>query len=392
MGTTSSPVAIAGGGIGGIATALALAEHGIASTVYERRAEFPEEGAGIQIGPNGTRILQHLGVAGALAEVAATPGVLSVREARSGRELAHLPLGSWIAQRHGSPYWTTHRKDLHRALRQRAEAEPRIELRTGVEIASFTGDGETVRAVTADGEVVSTGVLVCADGLWSGLRGSIDPAVRPEPDGKAAFRSVIPAVDLPSELTPNAVHIWLAPRSHIVHYPVNAGRDIALVVITDDERSSRDWDRSASASTVLEKVSALARPVRDLVAKAHDWRCWSLHTMPQPARWSSRRAVLLGDAAHPVLPFLAQGAVMALEDAVTLASSLSRRPGDVESALATYESARRQRVQRVADASRRNGRIYHMSGATALARNTTMRLAPPARVMAGFDWLYGWRL
>lgn len=385
-------VAIAGGGIGGMATALALASHGIASEVYERREAFPEEGAGIQIGPNGTRILQRLGVAEFLQAHAATPDGLSVRDGKTGRELTRLPLGTWIAERHGAPYWTAHRRDLHVALRARAETNPLIDLRTGIEIASFVTEPDGITATGTRGETPKASALVCADGLWSNLRNKIAPGASPRPAGKVAYRCVIPAGDLAPEFAPNAVHIWLAPGAHVVHYPVNAGRDIALVVIADDTMRERGWDTSASAATVREKVRDYAPPLQTLVAAANDWRCWSLYRMPPLERWSNGRATLLGDAAHPVLPFLAQGAVLALEDAVTLAAALADRRSDVEASLHNYEQARRPRARRVVEASQRNGRIYHMAGAAALARNTTMRLAPPARVMAGFDWLYGWRL
>lgn len=392
MSTTAFRVAIAGGGIGGIATALALAGHGIASEVFERRAAFPEEGAGIQIGPNGTRILQRLGVAEFLQPRAATPDCLSVRESKSGRELTRLPLGAWIARRHGAPYWTAHRRDLHAALRQRAEADPLIELRTGVEIVSFTQHNDGVTATGSGGEVSNASALVCADGLWSNLRNQVAPGAAAQPVGKVAYRCVIPAGNIPSEITPDAVHIWLAPGAHVVHYPVNAGHDIALVVIGDDTMRERGWDTAASADTVHEKVRDYAPPLQALIAKAEAWRCWSLYRMPPLERWSNGHATLLGDAAHPVLPFLAQGAVLALEDAMTLAASLADRKSTVEASLQNYEHARRQRAYRVTEASQRNGVIYHMPGPAALARNTTMRLAPPERVMARFDWLYGWRL
>lgn len=385
-------VAIAGGGIGGIATALALARHGIASDVYERRDTFPEEGAGIQIGPNGTRILQHLGVAERLQAHAATPDCLSVRDGKTGRELTRLPLGAWIAERHGAPYWTAHRRDLHAALRAQAEASPLIELCTGVEIASFSNDSDGIGATGTRGETLNASVIVCADGLWSNLRKKIAPGAAPQPVGKVAYRCVIPAGDLAAELTPNAVHIWLAHGAHVVHYPVNAGCDIALVVIADDTLREPGWDTSASAEAVREKVREYAPPLQALVAKANNWRCWSLYQMPPLERWSNGHATLLGDAAHPVLPFLAQGAVLALEDAVTLAAALADRQSTIETSLQNYEQARRPRARRVVEASHRNGRIYHMAGAAALARNTTMRLAPPTRVMVGFDWLYGWSL
>lgn len=383
---------IAGAGIGGLAAAIALARTGIEVRVCERRSEFPEEGAGIQIGPNGARILRDLGIAEFLEKTVASPDVLRVRDGATGRELARLPLGRWIAERHGAPYWTAHRRDLHVALRARAETEPRITVTHGTEIVSLASERDHVRAITANGETLDAGLLVAADGLWSELRDEINGSKAALiPVGKTAFRSVAPAEHLPSGLVPNAVHIWLSPSAHAVHYPVNGGRDIALVVIADDALRVEGWDFPAVADAVKLKVRLFAEPLRALVDRAANWRSWSLYRMPPLDRWTSGRAALLGDAAHPVLPFLAQGAVMALEDAVTLASFVAARKGDIETALSEYERARRTRVAKVAEASERNGRIYHMQGMMARARNATMKLAPPNRVMAGFDWLYGWK-
>jgi salicylate hydroxylase len=383
---------IAGGGIGGLATALALARAGIGAHVCERRATFPEEGAGIQIGPNGVRILQMLGVADLLRAHIATPQALSVRDGATARELTRLPLGTWIAERHGAPYWTSHRRDLHAALRRRAETEPLITLDGGVEIRTFEDDGDGIRAIAADGKALSASLLIASDGLWSTLREQIagkDDAT-PGPCGKSAFRTVIDAAKLPEGLTPNAVHIWLAPGAHAVHYPVNAGRDIALVVIADDAPREAKWDAPTSAESVDEKVQGFAAPLRALIGAARNWRYWPLYDMAPLKRWTAGRAALLGDAAHPVLPFLAQGAVMALEDAVTLAAQVANSRLGIEAALGAYEQARRERVRKVADVSRRNGRIYHMHGAAALARNGVMKFAPPTTVMQRLDWLYGW--
>ena len=392
MASVRTNAVVSGGGVGGLATAIALAQRGVEVRVCERRPEFPEEGAGIQIGPNGSRILRDLGVAEFLEDKVAKPDVLSVRDGATGRELTRLPLGRWIAERHGAPYWTAHRRDLHLALRARAEAEPRITLSRGTEIVSFEKEPDGICAIGANGEILSASILVAADGLWSGLRPHI--CGRPThlaPVGKTAFRSVTPASNLPPELTPNAVHIWLAPGAHAVHYPVNGGRDIALVVIADDPSRFEGWDAPVIADAAREKVEAFAAPLRALVASADSWRHWSLYRMPLLERWNSGRAALLGDAAHPMLPFLAQGAVMALEDAVTLAACINKAGTSLESALEKYENARRPRAAKVIEASQRNGRIYHMRGAAALARNATMRIAFPERVMAGFDWLYGWK-
>lgn len=382
---------IAGGGIGGIATAIALAQRGIDVRVCERRAEFPQEGAGIQIGPNGTRILQQLGVAEFLEGKVAGPEALVVHDGATGRELTRLPLGSWLARRHGSPYWTAHRRDLHSALRTRAESEPRITLSRATEIVSCRNEPNAVAAVTASGETLEASLLVAADGLWSTLRRSIaGESAIPAPVGKTAFRSVTAAENMPSELDRNAVHIWLSPGAHAVHYPVTGGRDVAFVVIADDPTLSEGWDAPATTDAVKDKMRSFAPSLRSLANSTQTWRRWSLYRLPQLARWTSGRAALLGDAAHPMLPFLAQGAVMALEDAVTLASNIAASNTDLESALHAYAQARRPRVGKVIEASIRNGRIYHMHGATALARNAVMKLRQPERVMADFDWLYGW--
>jgi salicylate hydroxylase len=384
---------IAGGGIGGLATALALARAGIASHVCERRSVFPEEGAGIQIGPNGVRILRTLGVADLLQDRVATPDALSVRDGPTGRELTRLPLGAWIEARHGAPYWTAHRKDLHTALRARATAEPLITMETGVEILKFENFKNGIRALGAIGQVLTPSILIAADGLWSALREQIalEGGASPVFVGKAAFRTVVDASRLPASLTANAIHIWLAPGAHAVHYPVNAGRDIALIVIIDDESKDAEWEAPASAEAVHEKLRDFAAPLQSLVANAPEWRYWPLYDMRPLTKWTNGRAALVGDAAHPVLPFLAQGAVMALEDAVALAAHLSDSNRSIDASLRSYENARRRRTNRVAVASRRNGSIYHMRGVAALARNGAMKFAPPEMVMKRFDWLYGWR-
>jgi salicylate hydroxylase len=386
--------AIAGGGIGGLSAALALSRQGIETHLYERRPEFPEEGAGIQIGPNGTRILRDLGVADELQKTAVAPEALSVRDATTGYEITRLPLGDWIEKRHGAPYWTATRSDLHRALRRCTEAEPRIMLNRGVEITGFVEEDAGVRAESANRTVTHAAFLVAADGLWSCLRRNVMTnngmaEHKPNPVGKSAYRSVIPLASFPSALDPKSIHIWLAPRAHVVHYPVSAGREIAIVVITPDLSHDIEWSKPAAAEAVNGKVRSFAVPLRSLIASGQGWRHWALHDM-QPLRyWTAGHVALLGDAAHPVLPFLAQGAVMALEDSVSLAAYVADARDNIPAALRAYAESRRLRVMKVADASRRSGRIYHMLGLAAHARNTVMKVLPAPRVMAGFDWRYG---
>lgn len=392
-------IAIAGGGIGGFAAALALAKHGIASDVYERRAEFAEEGAGIQIGPNGTRILRQLGVADDLAKRVGAPDFISVRDGASGQQLTQLPLGRWIASRHGAPYWTASRADLHAALRRTASREPLITVRPSQEITQFSESPLKVELQTSSGETHGADALIAADGLWSALRNQISGATAtPAPIGKTAYRSLVNATALSASsaahMRDNAVHLWLASSAHVVHYPVNAGRDIAIVVITNTPNDSRLWSERASASDLNQATRGFAAPLRQLISAAPEWRQWALHALPQLPRWTNGKAALLGDAAHPVRPFLAQGAVLALEDAMILAKHLSQAASldHITAALAAYAKEREARAWRVAEASRRNGEIYHMSGLAAGARDTVMKLAPSSLLMARFDWLYGWHV
>lgn len=381
--------AIAGGGIGGLAAAIALSRVGIASTVYERRAAFPDEGAGIQIGPNGTRILDALGVAPLLRDKVGTPDAVSVRDGGSARELARLPLGQWIGARHDAPYWTAHRSDLHGALVKRAKADALISFELDTALSAFIDDETGISFATPKGEQRRYHALVAADGLWSINRRHIANDVSPAPTGKAAYRTVLPASAYPAKLQRNDVHIWLSAGAHAVHYPVKGAREYALVVIADDTDAVSNWSSPVNKDAVAGKVAKFAEPLLALVAAADGWRKWSLHELAALPNLTKGHAALLGDAAHPVLPFLAQGAVMALEDAVVLAQNVAKTPDDLPGALRAYEGARVGRVQRVREASKRNGQIYHLTGIAAAARNTALKFAPPQSLMARYDWLYG---
>jgi salicylate hydroxylase len=384
------PVLIAGGGIGGLATALALARHGIASHVLERRPAFHEDGAGIQIGPNGTRILRRLGVADALRPLVGVPEALRVRDGRSGAELARLPLGRWIAMRHGAPYWVAHRKDLHGALLHASRAEPLIALSMGFDTSEVASDAGHVAVAAENGQAWSGKALIAADGIWSPLRKLLFGGPAPKFCCKSAVRSVIPLDELPADFHRPETTIWLFRNAHIVHYPVSGGAELAVVVVLDDRHDTGDWSTPVSPSWVQQNMPPCAEPLQALILEARAWRQWALHTLPVPRQWTRGPIALLGDAAHPVLPFLAQGGVMALEDAMVVADAM-RRFTDVAAAFKWYQQRRRPRAMRVARASRRNGRIYHLSGPQAAARNLVLRNMPPQRLMGRYDWLYGWR-
>jgi salicylate hydroxylase len=385
------PVLIVGGGIGGLATALALARRGVASHVLERRPAFHEEGAGIQIGPNGTRILQGLGVADALRPHIGVPEALSVRDGGTGAELAHLPLGDWIARRHGAPYWVAHRRDLHNALIEAARAEPLIVVSLGFEASQVASSDGLVAVATESGEAWTGQALIAADGIWSPLRSLLIDAAQPQFSGKSAARSVVPLGELPTDFHRNETTIWLFADAHVVHYPISGGSELAIIVVLDDGHDSTDWSAPVPAFWIQRNMPPCAAPLQALILAARTWKRWALHTLPVPKRWTRGRVALLGDAAHPVLPFLAQGAVMALEDAVVAADALADGGPDVTEALLRYQRQRRPRVLQVARASRRNGDIYHLKGPAAAGRNLVLRSVPPHRLMARYDWLYGWR-
>ena len=385
------PVLIAGGGIGGLAAALALAERGIATRVFEQRSNPREEGAGIQLGPNGTRILRRLGVARLLEPAVARPEALRIMQAKSGREITRLPLGRWIEARHGAPYWTAHRHDLHAALRDRAEKSALIDIQHGKAIVSAEQNEASVTAQLDDGSRWEAPALVGADGIWSKLRSTIMGAEPPIFTGKIALRAIIPASEAGS-IDLACVHIWLAPGAHIVHYPVRGGAELALVVILDGEDETEDWGAAVSPEDLARKTARLSfsAPLQALLATPSTWRLWSLHGLRTPVPFAKGRIALLGDSAHPVLPFLAQGAVLALEDAETLAHCFAQSLTP-DWAFAAYAKKRAPRAARVMRASALNGRIYHLEGPAAFARNVTLRHLPAPRIIAGLDWLYGFK-
>jgi salicylate hydroxylase len=385
------PVLIAGGGVAGLATALALAKRSIPSLILEQRPRPSEAGAGIQIGPNGTRVLTALGVAPRLAPHASRPTEIVVHQGASARILSRMPLGKWIEERHGAPYWVVNRRDLQAALLASVAAEPLVEFMTGVTIASATAHGDRVEVRSATGETLRGAVLIGADGIRSVTRKTVAPNARLEFSGTAASRTLLPASAATALGDPNTIGVWLAPGAHVVHYPVEAGAKIAVVAIVPDGRSIDDWAAPNDWATLAPHLAAFSPVLTDVLAAAPEWRRWALFECEPLAHLTAGRIALVGDAAHPILPFLAQGGVMALEDAMVLAHSLATQPADIPGALKSYESARRARVGAVVAASRRNGRIFHLSGAAALARNIALAAISPPRLMARYDWVYGWR-
>jgi salicylate hydroxylase len=384
----SAPVLIAGGGIGGLALAIALGQRGVPSVILERSNQFSEAGAGIQIGPNGTRLLQQLGVAVHLEPHVGRPVGIHVRRATDGADRGTLPLGDWIEQRHGAPYWTAHRGHLQASLLLVARDLPSIEFRMDWDVASFSETSDAVTVLTADGRTVSGDILVGADGLWSAVRRQISGTAMPTSSRRSAARTVIATAELPAGLRGDHVSVWMAPHVHVVHYPVRGGAETAVAILADEPWSVPGWGEDVATSEALRPVTGLAPLLLDMLGRGQDWRKWSLFDPPPLSRWSTARTTLIGDAAHPILPFLAQGAVMAIEDAVVLADTMA---ANIANPLLVYEAARRPRTEKVQETARRNGQIYHLSGLAAAARDLALRTVPPKQMMARYDWLYGWR-
>lgn len=387
------PILIAGAGIAGLATALALARNGQRTIILERRQVLSEAGAGIQIGPNGMRILAALEVDRALEPLAGKPQSIVVASGASGRILTELPLGRYVVERYGAPYWVAHRADLQRVLADRVAAlgPALIELRTGCDVTDWQAHAGGVEVEIAGGGTMRGHALIGADGLWSATRARMHPGSTLVYAGKMAARCIISARLAEGRIAAAKTGVWLGHDAHVVHYPIRGGSGIAVVAIIDEAAERpRMWGSDIDADTVLRRITPFARDLRQFLAHGAGWQAWSLYDPEPLPSWSAGPAVLIGDAAHPILPFLAQGGVLALEDALMLAARIAKAPTSLASAFAAFEQGRRDRVARVQRAARTNGRIYHMRGLSELARDSALALMPPSRLVSGLDWLYGW--
>lgn len=379
---------IAGAGIGGLATAITLRQAGMRVRVVERRPLLSEEGAGLQLGPNAVASLRRMGVADRLAPFAHVPGSIAMRDGTSGALLTELPLGSWIAERHGAPYWTLHRVDLHNALRDGALAAG-AEISTGCDVrgVELLPSGPTLK--TGSGDRLEADLIVGADGLWSTVRDPLFDVTRPRATGLYAARATIPRAALPSASDRAAVGVWLMPDAHCVHYPVRAGDEINIVVILKGALGDADhWSQPLASSELMAAVRSFAAPLRELLGTVPAWLRWPLLARDPLPSYVRSRVALIGDAAHPTFPFFAQGAAMAIEDAEALAAAIARSPRSLADALQNYDRVRRPHTQKLVRAASENGRIYHLDGPMRLARNAALAMIPASILMSRYDWIY----
>ena len=387
-------VLVAGGGIGGLASALALAQAGHRVEVVEQSAEFGEIGAGVQLGPNATRRLQSLGLGEALDAVAAHPDTLHVRSASDDGALAQLALGSAMQRRYGAPYCCVHRADLHALLLTAARGRAQITLHSAARIVQIEASDDAVAMGTADARAWEGDALVGADGLWSVVRPLLEDAgAAPRPTGHTAWRGLVAQAALPAALRSNDVRVWLGHRLHALVYPVRRGELLNVVVLAEAAPAgdARDWNQATSLDALQRATGACCTALQDYLVAVPAWRAWTLHDrapLSDAAQMAHERIALVGDAAHPMLPYLAQGAGMAIEDAVALGDALRAVDNRaLPDALRHYAEARWRRNAQVQAKARRNATIFHAAGPLRVARDLAMRTLGTR--LLDQPWLYG---
>jgi salicylate hydroxylase len=387
-------VLIAGGGIGGLAAAVACAQRGVPVQLLERAAQLSEVGAGIQIGPNVTRILQSWGLGAALSQVAAFPEQLQARDAQSGQVLGRLTLGDRAQARYGAPYATIHRADLQ-GLLHRAAQSAGVDLLLGQTVQSWQGSEAALQVNTAQGLSLQASALIGADGVWSAVRQQLLGDALARFTGHLAYRALVAQADLPEHLRSDQITVWLGPRLHVVHYPVRSGQWLNLVAIVhgvkpEQAQEAQGWDQAGPTQALMQAMGVVGHDLHERLASVPAWRQWALHDrapLSASRQMAQGRVALLGDAAHPMRPYLAQGAGMAIEDAQALSQCLSGGGASVPDQLQAYAEQRWARNARVQARAIRNGRIFHAQTWVAQARNLSMRFLGE-RVM-DVPWLYG---
>lgn len=385
-----NPVVIAGGGIGGLAAALACARQRVPVQLLERATQLSEVGAGIQLGPNVTRILQAWGLGAALAQVAAFPKQLQARDAQTGQVLGTLRLGERAQALYGAPYATIHRADLQ-GLLHRAAQSAGVDMRLGQTVQGWQGSEAALQVNTVQGLSLQASALIGADGVWSAVRQQLLGDAPARFTGHLAYRALVPQADLPTHLRSDQVTVWMGPRLHVVHYPVRSGQWLNLVAIVHGAKpdQAQDWDQAGHTQALMQAMGVVGRDLHERLASVPAWRQWALHDRSPVSGASDMaqgRVALLGDAAHPMRPYLAQGAGMAIEDAQALAQCLSVGKATVAEQLQAYAEQRWARNARVQARAIRNGRIFHAQGAVALGRNLSMRLM--GERLMDVPWLY----
>ena len=387
----SSPqqVLVAGGGIGGVAAALALARQGYAVKVLEQAPELGEIGAGIQLGPNAFAAFDALGIGEQARGRAVYTDEMVMHDALDARLVGRIPTQEAFRQRFGNPYAVIHRADIHTSLLEGAKAQSAIECLTSTRVVRVEQDADGVSVVDQHGHTHRGVALIGADGVKSAVRAQYvgDPA---RVSGHVVYRAVVEKADFPEDLRWNAASIWVGPNYHLVHYPLRGGEQYN-VVVTFHSREAEEWSvREGSREEVQSYFTDCCPQARQLIELPKSWKRWATADREPIGTWTFGRATLLGDAAHPTLQYLAQGACMALEDAVTLGKALQATHQDFAKAFALYERSRVARTARIVLSAREMGRIFHAKGVERLVRNDLWQGRSPERFYDAMEWLYGW--
>jgi salicylate hydroxylase len=391
MKISSRSVLVAGGGIGGLAAALALAQQGFEVKVLEQASQIGEIGAGMQLGPNAFHAFDALGVGEQARSRAVYTDYMVMHDALDEYQVGHIPTGAAFRKRFGNPYAVIHRVDAHTALLEGVKAQGQVELHTNTAVQTIEQDDEHVSVIDQHGQRHQGHALVAADGVKSVVRAQLvgDPH---RVTGHVVYRAVVDKADFPPELQWNAASIWVGPNCHLVHYPLRGGVQYN-VVVTFHSREVEEWGvTEGSAEEVQSYFKDICPKARQLIELPMRWKRWATADRDPVSQWTYGRTTLLGDAAHPTTQYLAQGAGMAIEDAVTLREALKAHGNDVHQGFDLYQRSRIARTARIVLASREMGRIYHAKGVERLVRNDLWRGRTPERFYDAMEWLYGWRV
>jgi salicylate hydroxylase len=382
-------VLIVGGGIGGLSAALALARRGIPAQVVEQAEEFKEIGAGIQLGPNVFWMFDLLGIMADVSALAVFPNSLIMMDSVLGEEVTRIPLGEAFRQKFKHPYALIHRADLHKVLLEACRKSNLIRLDAAQKIVRVEDKGGEIVAQAASGKEYRGAALIGADGLWSTIRQIVVGDGAPKPAGHITYRAVLPTSEMPEKFRWRDMVLWAGEKVHLVHYPLRTGELFNLVAVFHSNRYEEGWDSFGDPAELHERFAKTCAPVRTLLNKIESWRMWVLCDRPPIKEWSQGRITLLGDAAHPMLQYLAQGAGMAIEDAVCLADRAVVAAGDYAAAFRAYQAARYLRTGRVQIMARVYGEFYHAAGVAKELRNMMLSARTAEDAMAGMEWLYG---
>jgi 2-polyprenyl-6-methoxyphenol hydroxylase-like FAD-dependent oxidoreductase len=384
----SERVLVVGGGIGGLAVAYVLGRSGYDVTVLEQAEAFGEIGAGIQLGPNVFRMFDLLGLTEAIHRVAFYPTGLKMNDVRTGEQIVRIPLGEAARAAYGYPYAVIYRVDLHAVFLEACERLPRVTLRTSSKVIGFDADADGVAVRLEGGERLQGAALIGADGLWSRIREEVVGDGKPRVSGHVAYRAVLRREEVPPHLWSEDVILWGGEKTHLVHYPLRRGELYNLVAVFHSDKYEEGWNSFGDPDELAERFSHAVFPVKELLQKIETWKMWVLCDREPVKTWSDGRVTLLGDAAHPMLQYLAQGAGQAIEDAVVLGAALEHAPGKMPEAFRLYEQARYLRTARVQLTARFYGDVYHASGVARELRNRMFQSGEESAGFAGLKWMY----